>query len=339
MRSYRSILKPLLLVPLFGSVLFASAPQAWSAQLISSSDPQIAPAVAPEDAGAGQAWKLRLEFKELNLQLVGVATLADQASCFIKSPGASEQMVYAVGDVIGGYRISAIDSQLVTFERQGVTFQLALGQSSGAEPAAAQPVVAGDGSVTLAARSADVEVKEPEGRLKSRTSRFATGKLIEDASLLSKTPEFVAPTAKRRLSGSGKMMGSASFASPLDGELSSVFGYRRHPLGGGIRFHRGVDIAAPYGTPVKSAAPGRVVEVYNSTANDLGRHIIIRHNDEYETCYGHLSRISVSVGQTVDKGEIIGREGSSGSSTGPHLHFEVRRNKEAVNPLSYVKLR
>lgn len=337
MLSYRSILNPLLLVSFIGSVLFAPVQRAWSAQLISSTDPQIAPAVAPEDAGAGQAWKLRLEFKELNLQLVGVATLADQASCFIKSPGASEQMVYAVGDVIGGYRITAIDSQAVTFDRQGVSFQLFLGQASGAEPNAAQPVVAGDGSVRLAAARSDVEVKEAEGRIKSRTSRFATAKLIEDASKLSKTPEFVAPTGKRRLSG--RSLASSSFASPMSGELSSVFGYRRHPLGGGIRFHRGIDIAAPYGTPVKAAAAGRVVEVYNSSASDLGRHIIIRHNNEFETCYGHLSRITVSVGQTVDQGDVIGREGSSGSSTGPHLHFEIRRNKEAVNPLSYMKLR
>lgn len=336
----RGILNTVLLVLLSGSVLFASASQrGWSATLLSTTGPGIAAtptasALVPEASGSAQSWKLRLEFKELNLQLVGVATLQDQASCFIKSPGASEQMIYAVGDVIGGFRIKSIDSQMVTFERQGSPFQLTLGQSSGAEPAAAQSPAA------VAAAANDV-VKMADSKLKTRTTKYATAKLIDDASSLHKSKsDEDAPfsSVKSDSESSAKSHGSFSggFDVPLRGELTSVYGYRRHPLGGGIRFHRGIDIAADYGTPIKAAAAGRIVGVFNSTANDLGRHVIIKHNDEYETLYGHMSRITVSSGQWVEKGEVIGREGSSGASTGPHLHFEVRRNKENVNPMSYL---
>lgn len=297
-----------------------------------------ASALAPEATGSAQAWKLRLEFKELNLQLVGVATLQDQASCFIKSLGASEQMIYAVGDVIGGFRIKSIDSQMVTFERQGTPFQLALGQASGVEPPTPAPV-----SSAVAAAAADSgTLKMADSKLKTRTTKYATAKLIDDASTLkkAKSDEDATFSSVKSASGSesGKARGSFSggFDVPLRGELTSVYGYRRHPLGGGIRFHRGIDLAADYGAPIKAAAAGRIVGVFNSTANDLGRHIIIKHNDEYETLYGHLSRITVSTGQWVEKGEVIGREGSSGASTGPHLHFEVRRNKENVNPMSYL---
>ena len=326
MLNKNGILDKRFLLVLVSLILMASAPSRTRAAILIPGGVQSAPAVAGEEAAASQTWKYRLEFRELNLQLVGVATLQDQASCFIKSPGSSEQMIYTVGDVIGGYRIASIDAKSVSFERQGAHFPLFLGQSSGAEPVAASPDLSGVGAVA---------VKLADARLKTRTQKFATAKLIEDASAIRKS-------MLNGLDGDdspvGRSLFAADFSSPLKGELTSHFGYRRHPLGGGIRYHRGIDIAAPDGTPIRAAASGRIVAVFNSTAHDLGRHILIKHNDIYETCYGHLSRILVSMGQWVQKGDIIGREGSTGSSTGPHLHFEIHRNKAAVNPLAYLHL-
>lgn len=322
-----------LLALLLCPVLFTQAPWRAAGAVVIQNGVQMAPAVAPDEADTSQAWKVRLQFRELNLQLIGVATLQDQASCFIKSPGSSEQMIYTVGDVIGGYRIAGIDSQSVTFERQGARFPLRLGQSSGAEPVAAEPAA---GDLQTLGAAANVAVKVADSRLKNRTQRYATAKLIEDAAT-TRLDDGDSPGPRKPFATTGKPFAS-DFAMPLAGELTSSFGYRRHPLGGGIRYHRGIDLAASEGTPIKAAAAGRVIAVYNSTAHDLGRHLVIQHNDEFETLYGHLSRILVSQGQLVQKGDIIGREGSTGASTGPHLHFEIHRNKEAVNPLPYLHL-
>ena len=100
--------------------------------------------------------------------------------------------------------------------------------------------------------------------------------------------------------------------------------------------HTGIDIACPIGTSVKAADSGVVVRVqYGRTG--YGYNVIISHGGGKQTLYGHLSRIDVEAGETVEKGEQIGLEGSTGRSTGPHLHFEVRINGSTVNPLSYIR--
>jgi murein DD-endopeptidase MepM/ murein hydrolase activator NlpD len=120
------------------------------------------------------------------------------------------------------------------------------------------------------------------------------------------------------------------------GRISSRFGNRYHPLLKRTRFHEGLDIAKPWGTPVYPARSGRVVEA--GWSEGYGQLIVIRHSDGGSTRYGHLSKIYVKVGQIVQRGKtMIGRVGSTGLSTGPHLHFEVRdRNGKPVNPASKI---
>lgn len=122
--------------------------------------------------------------------------------------------------------------------------------------------------------------------------------------------------------------GTGSFVWPTMGVITSRFGYRSH------EYHTGLDIGAPIGTAVLAADSGTVV--YAAYQGGLGRHIIVDHGGGHvTTTYGHLSVISVKVGDTVEKGQMIGRVGSTGRSTGPHLHFEVRVDGTAVNPLNY----
>ena len=122
----------------------------------------------------------------------------------------------------------------------------------------------------------------------------------------------------------------------MSGRLSSRFGRRMNPMGGGREFHHGIDIAAPYGRGVHAAADGRVTRVrYLPT---LGRYVTIEHANGYRTRYGHLSRQLVKEGQQVRAGQKIGYEGNSGRSTGPHLHFEIWRHDKALNPLAYIKV-
>ena len=122
---------------------------------------------------------------------------------------------------------------------------------------------------------------------------------------------------------------------PTDsGEISSRYGYRYDPFGYGSDFHPGIDIAGNYGDPVYASAAGDVEEA--GWNGGYGRYIKISHGNGYETAYGHMSSIAVSSGDSVKKGDVIGYVGSSGYSTGPHLHFEVLLNGQTVNPLKIL---
>ena len=122
---------------------------------------------------------------------------------------------------------------------------------------------------------------------------------------------------------------------PLENtRLTSDFGMRTHPVLGGRSNHKGVDLSAPTGTPIYATADGFVskAEWYSS----YGNYVSIEHGAELQTRYAHMSRIAVAPGSRVKKGEIIGYVGSTGRSTGPHLHYEVRIGGEAVNPIPYM---
>ena len=126
--------------------------------------------------------------------------------------------------------------------------------------------------------------------------------------------------------------------TPINGaRLSSGYGNRKHPILGYTKMHRGLDFAAPSGTPVFAAGDG-VVEKAGWNGS-YGRYIRIRHTGTYKTAYAHLSGINknVRVGKRVSQGKTIGFVGSSGRSTGPHLHYEVLRDNKQVNPMN-IKL-
>lgn len=115
------------------------------------------------------------------------------------------------------------------------------------------------------------------------------------------------------------------------GRLTSNFGLRQHPLLGGLRFHQGIDLAANAGAPVYSAAAGTVAGT--GWHGGYGLLVTVRYPQGMQSRYAHLSGVAVSPGQTIRKGQLIGFVGSTGRTTGPHLHYEVRINGIAVNPL------
>ena len=121
---------------------------------------------------------------------------------------------------------------------------------------------------------------------------------------------------------------------PTFGRISDSWGLRVHPISNDIEFHYGIDIANQPGTPIYATAAGTVVTTDYDTS--YGKRIIIDHGSGYQTLYGHLYSYLVHSGENVIKGQIIGLMGSSGVSTGPHLHYEVRNNQGKINPTAYL---
>ncbi len=157
---------------------------------------------------------------------------------------------------------------------------------------------------------------------------------------LDKSAGYVAPTANPGFVGGIAPMTAAKVSipsrMPVEGvRLSSDFGMRTHPVLGGRRGHKGVDLAGPTGTPVIATADGVVSKA--EWFSSYGLYIALEHGAEIQTRYGHMSRLNVYSGQRVRKGDVIGYVGSTGRSTGPHLHYEVRIAGLAVNPVPYMQ--
>lgn len=127
---------------------------------------------------------------------------------------------------------------------------------------------------------------------------------------------------------------AAGLVWPVSGVLTSGFGGRSSPGGVGSTFHEGIDISVPEGTPIRAAASGTVILA--SAYGGYGNYTCIDHGSGLSTCYGHQSAFAVSTGQKVSQGQVIGYSGNTGASTGPHLHFEVRINGVAQDPMGYL---
>ncbi len=128
--------------------------------------------------------------------------------------------------------------------------------------------------------------------------------------------------------------GTGQFIWPVSGPITSPFGYRTHPIFGTQIFHSGVDVGVDTGTPVAAADSGVVIEA--DWLGGYGYAVIIDHGNGLSTVYAHNSELVVSAGQAVSQGQIIAYSGSTGYSTGPHVHFEVRENGTPVEPLNYL---
>jgi murein DD-endopeptidase MepM/ murein hydrolase activator NlpD len=139
---------------------------------------------------------------------------------------------------------------------------------------------------------------------------------------------------QRAGSGGIAFRGTGQMIVPCLGEITSGFGWRMHPILGYQRFHSGVDFGADYGTVINAADSGTVI--FAGWYGGYGNAVIIDHGGGITTLYGHTSELYVSEGQTVQRGQAIAAVGSTGLSTGPHLHFEVRQNSDPVDPAAYL---
>ena len=156
------------------------------------------------------------------------------------------------------------------------------------------------------------------------------------SSILQSGTKIFIPGAKMDSLSLRRAMGEV-FAYPITAKwrLTSRFGKRADPFTGVASSHTGIDMACPTGTPIKAAMSGTVS--FTGYSNVYGKYVIIKHIDGYQTLYGHMSRIIAKKGQTVNQGTQIGLVGSTGYSTGPHLHFSVYKNGKLIDPLSVLK--
>jgi murein DD-endopeptidase MepM/ murein hydrolase activator NlpD len=136
-------------------------------------------------------------------------------------------------------------------------------------------------------------------------------------------------------SGDWTLFADAPSIWPVEGRVGSSFGEREDPFNGEGKFHSGVDIEAPYGTPVRATADGEATG--ESMGAGYGKQVVLNHGHDLLTVYGHLSAIAVLPGQHVTRGQVIGYVGQSGHATGPHLHYEVRVHNVPVNPHKYLR--
>jgi len=169
-----------------------------------------------------------------------------------------------------------------------------------------------------------------------RAGRILSAEFVNDGKQL-QTLWFQEPGQKGGYYGfDGKSQRSTYLSSPLEfSRVSSGYGMRFHPIHGGQRAHLGVDFAAPTGTPVRTVGDG--VVQFAGWQNGYGNFIIVQHSNNQTTAYAHLSRIDVRKGQKVSQGDFIGAVGSTGASTGPHLHFEFRDKGQHIDPLTIAR--
>ncbi len=155
---------------------------------------------------------------------------------------------------------------------------------------------------------------------------------------LARDSENVANLIRQRVAAEaargGSVRGTGQMIHPVVAPLTSGFGTRVHPILGTRRFHAGIDFGASHGTTIRAADSGRVILA--GWSGGYGRTVIIDHGGGLSTLYAHCSQLFVSNGQSVSQGQAIAAVGSTGLSTGPHLHFEVRRNGEPVNPMGFL---
>ena len=173
---------------------------------------------------------------------------------------------------------------------------------------------AGDGTEAVPPETVDEPEAEPEEAVAAMSQVYTMAPPPENASLELRNLGF-------------------DHCTPVEGTLSSTFGWREHPIAGGNRFHYGVDLAVEEGTDIVAFADG---EVYASgESSTLGNYIMLRHEEGYITLYAHCSRVTAT-GGSVSMGEKIAEAGSTGLATGPHLHFELHDGELYLNPIYYV---
>jgi len=214
-------------------------------------------------------------------------------------------------------RVASVRNEIANWKVLHVKMWKAFGEDAGAEQkASGSDGVAGDAPLPA------VDAADPAAQLALLQSSVA-----EEGPRLRELQRVVSRT--------GKVVRTLPLKWPVRGAIKSGFGVRPSPWSSTVREHHGgIDIGSPAGTPVRSPAPGTVVLA--TSGGDLGKHVMLDHGNGLQSVYGHMEELDVKAGDHVEKGQVIGLVGSTGRSTGPHLHYEVRTGGRSVDPSKFL---
>lgn len=309
-----------------------------------------------------EASRERLEFAKAELARAeaDVAAALGVLDKRQEQAGKLSRAIYMIGPA--GFATAVFDSGSISDLAARSTYVYALLSDAAGnvrEASAARVEVANKASILTARRTAlaerDREVRESLRRIESYAAEARAAKAAVDAQVAARAAamavaerERAADLARyralqeesRRLAelirrnaisrGNGR---AGALLWPTEGPVTSGYGYRTHPIYGYKRFHAGIDIGAPTGQRIVAVATGTVVSA--GAMGTYGNLVVIDHGNGLATAYAHQSRIAVRSGQRVARGTVIGYVGSTGASTGPHLHFETRVNGDPVDPMRY----
>ncbi|MFW6303308.1 MAG: M23 family metallopeptidase [Candidatus Sumerlaeota bacterium] len=242
-----------------------------------------------------------------SMRLIGVVNSGRRSMALLDVPGLSEQVLVGEGDLVSGYTLSTVMADRVD-------------------------LIKGDETQSLSVRNLRWIKADPEDKVYTREYAGANMERRRNAREIASLEKIKADTNKKEVEI------RPDFIRPMGGRITSPFGRRQaFKTSTGMyssSHHEGIDIAAPHGTRVKAAADGVVTA--SGYALHRGRYVIIRHAGGYSTRYYHLYRRHVKRGQRVKAGDTIGLEGSTGNSTGPHLHFEIRKDNQPLDPARFI---
>ena len=256
---------------------------------------------------------------DLNIRIVGTASFQGRQTALIEDMNTRSDSFYRVGDPIYGYQITAITAEGIALEKNGQQCAVAFEASAGMKPTDSLPA-----KTVLA----NTYLLPEQGAIVSKPNFYTE---MDLTNLSAKVPAMAGNSVLARASA-----GAGRFLLPLATykRLSSGFGYRKHPIGGGSKMHKGLDLSANRGTRILSADGGTVT--FSGWKGGYGYCIIVSHHNGYETLYGHCSKLIADVGDNVRRGDLIAEVGSTGASTGNHLHFEVHKDTVAVDPEPFI---
>lgn len=260
---------------------------------------------------------------ELRIRIVGTASFQGKHTALIEDLNTRSDSFYKVGDPIYGHKITQIASDGIHLEKSGKKSFVAF------EPTA------------LRARTTETDKKVVVANtyLPSSQPMASSPNFYTDAPKSKTQWDMWVPKTKSKNAESASVIasvGAGRFSIPVANfkRLSSGFGYRKHPIGGGSKMHKGLDLAANKGTRILAADSGTVT--WSGWKGGYGYCIIINHHNGYETLYGHCSKLIADVGDNVRKNDFVAAVGSTGASTGNHLHFEIHKNGTAIDPEPFL---
>lgn len=273
---------------------------------------------------------------DLRIRIIGTASFQGRQTALIEDLNTLSDSFYKVGDPIYGYKITTIAADGIHLEKDGKKSFVAFAPTS-IRARTGEETGEGSNGVVIA------NTYLPTDRMQASAPRpnfyldTPGGASSTKWDLFSGSSKSKAPSMSGSFEGAVASAAKGLFAMPISNfkRLSSGFGYRKHPIGGGTKMHKGLDLSANRGTRILAADSGKVR--FAGWKGGYGYCVIIDHLNGYETLYGHCSKLIADVGDNVRRSDLIAEVGSTGASTGNHLHFEVHKNGTAIDPEPFLE--